>query len=228
MKTPHAAALIAAAVLALPATAKAADDAVGAWTIFTTTGAFDSSSKWRYWFDGQARYPDVGSGANQYVLRPAVGYQLDDRTSAWAGYARFRTRSASGNVVDEDRYWQQVNRVSSTDAGTLTLRARLEQRVVETGDDTGLVLRTMARFSWPLDGNLLSSAFVGIEPFFALRDTDWGSESGFAQNRVFAGLEWRLSNSLALQTSYMHQYLWRAGAEDRSNHLAVFNFRKRF
>ena len=54
-------------------TAVAAEDDLGIWTIVSTSDAFqlDSGpSRWLYTFDAQARYFDVGSGANQYLLRP--------------------------------------------------------------------------------------------------------------------------------------------------------------
>ena len=49
-----------------------------------------------------------------------------------------------------------------------------------------------------------------------------------AQNRVYAGIGWRVSDSLTVDTGYMNQYVWRRNAEDRSNHLLVFNFRTKF
>ncbi|MDH3364221.1 MAG: DUF2490 domain-containing protein [Gammaproteobacteria bacterium] len=62
----------------LSAPALAADDNNGLWTIFSTTDAFlsdDGANRWHYWFDAQACYFDLGSGINQYLVRPGIGYR---------------------------------------------------------------------------------------------------------------------------------------------------------
>ena len=38
--------------------------------------------------DAQAQYFDPGSGANQWLVRPGVGYEIREGVKAWAGYAR--------------------------------------------------------------------------------------------------------------------------------------------
>ncbi|MDH3276284.1 MAG: DUF2490 domain-containing protein [Gammaproteobacteria bacterium] len=65
----------------LSAPAVATDDNDRLWTIFSTTDAFrsdDGPSRWHYWFDAQARYFDLGSGINQYLVRPGIGYELGE------------------------------------------------------------------------------------------------------------------------------------------------------
>jgi hypothetical protein len=48
--------------------------------------AFFPYGRWRYWFDAQLRYFDIGSGINQYQLRPGIGYTISDNMVAHAGY----------------------------------------------------------------------------------------------------------------------------------------------
>ena len=84
----------------------------GTWTIFSTTGSFPGENgpgRWHYWFDAQARYFDPGSGANQWLVRPGIGYEIRDGVKAWAGYARIRSRGRTGLVANENRYWQQID-----------------------------------------------------------------------------------------------------------------------
>lgn len=64
---------------------------------------------------------------------------------------------------------------------------------------------------------------VAIEPFFALRETDWGGSSGLRQNRFSLGVAWKLSDKTTLETGYMNAFVWVDNGEDRMNHLAVFN-----
>lgn len=213
----------------LSSPALAADDNDGLWTIFSTTDAFrsdDGASRWHYWFDAQARYFDLGTGINQYLVRPGIGYKPGDNLSVWAGYARLRSRNRSGNVADENRYWQQLSWTAGRwNNGTLSMRARLEQRSLSTGDDLGLVVRLMTKYVRPFGADSSSYVTVSLEPFVDLRDTDWGGESGIGQNRLSIGVGWRISRSLVLEAGYMNQYIFADSGEDRVNHLGVLNFK---
>lgn len=210
-----------------PAHATDSDD--GFWTVVSSTDSFpsgDEVSRWQYWFDAQARYFDVGSGINQYLVRPAVGYKIGDNLSAWVGYARFRSRNRSGSVRDENRYWQQISWTAGKwKNGTVSLRARLEQRDLSTGDDLGLVLRTQAKYVRPIGSDGKRYLALGIEPFIDLRDTDWGGDSGLGQNRISIGIGWRFSDKLTLESGYMNQFIWVDNGENRMNHLGILNFK---
>jgi hypothetical protein len=216
-------------LLFVGAQANATQSEVGGWLIFSTGDAFSSESgpsRWQYSFDTQARYFDFGSGVNQYLLRPAVGHRFGETARAWFGYARFRTRNAAGNEATEDRFWQQLDwRAGQWNDGTLTMRARLEQRSVSVGDDVGLVFRFMTRYTRPLGNNGKTNLIVAIEPFVELRDTDWSGSSGLGQNRVSIGIGWKVNDSWTIETGYMNQYIWRDNADDLMNHLAIVNFR---
>ena len=170
------------------------------------------------------RYLDLGSDFNQYLIRPAIGRSLSNNTRAWIGYARLQTKTAGGSVVDENRYWQQLD----WRANGFMLRARFEQRDLDLGDDLGLVLRLMARYSKPLGTAERTSLILAIEPFINLRDTDWGAREGLTQNRTFLGLGFRVNDQLGIDSGYLNQYVWVNGAADRSNHIGVLNVRFRF
>ena len=203
-------------------TAMAADDDVGAWAVAATSGRFGEQGRLRYTVDTQARYFDIGSGINQWLLRPGIGTDLSATTSAWLGYARFRTRGRSGAVVDENRYWQDFRWNPALDnGGQLGLRFRLEQRDVSVSGDVGLVLRAMARYTFPARDGSAVRFFVGAEPFMDLNTTDWSGGTGLSQNRFFAGIDWPLGDNLRLETTYMQQYFRLDGRENLLNHLAV-------
>ena len=212
--------------------AHATENDPGIWTIFSSTGSFPDTnpdSRWHYWFDAQARYFDLGSGANQWLVRPGIGYEIGDGVKAWVGYARFRARNGSGRVADENRYWQQVDwRAGQWQGGRFAMRIRLEQRSIDTGDDVGVVLRFMTKYVRPFPGDGSKSLVIGVEPFFDLKDTDWGGESGLGQNRVFVGMSFRTCDRLTLETGYMNQYIWRDNASDRVNHLAILTIKANF
>lgn len=209
--------------------AHATENDPGIWTIFSTTDSFssdDTASRWQYWFDAQARYFDVGSGVNQWLVRPAVGFEIRDGMNVWGGYARFRSRNRAGRVANENRYWQQIDwQAGQWLDGRITMRVRLEQRSIDVGDDLGVVLRFMTKYVRPFAANSNRSLIVGLEPFVDLRGTDWGGDAGFGQNRTFLGIGWRLSDKLTLETGYMNQFIRVDSAEDRINHLAILNIK---
>lgn len=210
--------------------AHAVDNETGLWAIFSTTDSITAdgeTTRWRYWLDAQARYTNFGSGANQYLVRPGIGYTLNPRTSLWLGYARFRTRNEAGNVSDENRIWQQLSWVAGRwQGGTISTRVRLLQRSLSTGNDLGIVLRLQAKYARPM-GN--GRTFVAsVEPFFDLRDTDWGGSARLSQNRIFLGVGWQQTERLSFEVGYLNQFLFRDNGADRSNHLGTANFRAKF
>lgn len=215
--------------LATPISASATEDAPGTWVIFSMNDAFPTdggNSRWHYWFDAQARYFDLGSGINQWLARPGIGYAITDNVKGWLGYARFRSRNRAGNVSDENRYWQQVDWTAGTwSGGRVSMRVRLEQRSVSVGDDTGLVIRFMTKYVRPIGNDGNTSLILALEPFVDLRDTDWGGDAGLAQNRTVVSFGRRLSDRVSIEAGYMNQYIWVDNGENRSNHLAVLNFK---
>lgn len=215
--------------LAIPLTGSATQNDPGAWIIFSTTDAFQTDgqdSRWHYWFDAQARYFDFGSGINQSLVRPAIGYGITNNVKGWVGYARFRTRNRAGDVADENRFWQQIDWTAGRwNDSRISMRVRLEQRSISVGDDTGFVVRFMAKYVRRIGENGSTNLIIGVEPFVDLRDTDWGGESGLGQNRVFIGLGRNLSDRFSIEAGYMNQYLWRDSAENQINHLGVLYFK---
>ena len=215
--------------LVASAQVSATEDNNAAWTIFTTTNAFrsdDGASRWHYWFDAQARYFDLDSRTNQYLVRPGLGYEINDNLTAWGGYAHLRSRNRAGIGADENRYWQQLTWTAGRwNNGKITMRARLEQRSVSSGDDLGFVLRLNAKYVRPIGDDGKTSLILAVEPFVDLRDTDWGGESGLGQNRSYIGIGWRTATNVTIETGYMNQYIWRDSGENRSNHVAVINFK---
>ncbi len=210
----------------------ATDDNIGLWTVFTTTDALPSdngNSRWSYWFDGQVRFPDIGSGETQLLARPGIGYRPGKNLQIWAGYARLESENASGVSTFENRYWQQLN-WSAGEAlnGSFTLRARLMERNVSTGNDVGLVLRFRAQYSRPVGAQGNKNLIVSLEPFYNLNDTGWSGKSKLSQNRAVVGIGWKLNRKVTLVTAYMNQYVWRDNTEDSHSHVAIANFNVKF
>jgi hypothetical protein len=215
-----------------PAAVQSTEHDPGLWVVFSTTdriGTDGTTSRWRYWFDAQARFFDMGDGASQYVVRPGIGYDISDNMTVWAGYARFYVDTAAGSSATENRYWQQLTWTAARPKdATVSMRIRTEQRSVSTGKDTAFVLRYQVRYVRKLQKHNNLDLILAVEPFIDFRDTDWGGNSGLGQNRTFAGIGWKASDKISLETGYMNQYIWRDSAEELSNHLAVVSIKAKF
>ncbi len=218
-------------LLALAAAdALATEDNPGAWAVFSAAGPLGDArqSRWRYWFDGQQRLFDIGSGITQTMLRPAVSYQLPSGLSIWLGYAYVNTRRKSGERFEEHRPWQQLAWTALRDErNNLSMRLRLEQRDVETGDDLGWTLRYQLRYARTLtDTPWQLIAFV--EPFLSLNATDWGGSAGLRQNRIFLGAGYSFGAHTSVEFGYLNQYFLLDQSENLSNHLLSAHLKLRF
>ena len=184
------------------------------WTALFSNGPVSEDSRLLVWFDGHARYSDDVSRLGVSIIRPGVGYKVNDRISLWAGYAWVVSRADGRDNITDNRFWQQATfKVASGDWGTLTGRTRLEQRFLSSGDETGWRLRQFFRYTKPLSPRWTATAWN--ETFIALNDTDFGARAGYDQNRTFAGLRWRANDYFSLEGGYLFNDI-RAG--DQQNH----------
>ncbi len=180
----------------------------------------------RWWLDVQVRLLDDSDGYDQTLVRPGFGWAFSDELTAWLGYAFVNTDPSGGSSFDEHRIWQQLLWTPRFRELSLQSRTRLEQRWVDTGSDTGVRIRQFFKATWPFrPGGRLGLA--GYEElFFELNDTDAGQNAGFAQNRFWAGLFWRLSegSGVTLELGYLNQFIRNSGRpSDRMNHIVSLN-----
>ena len=223
------AALLAVTLLAGSATASAADDAPGIWLSGTLAGTMgDDDSRWLYSAEAHARYFDIGSGINQWLVRPAVGYALGKDVRAWVGYSRYRIRSRTSNVADENRYWQELDwKAGAIGHGSLSLRGRLEQRDISLSSEIQHVMRLRVKYARTMTSGTAPSLVLSAESFIDLNETDWAGSAGLAQYRLYGGVEWQLGSGSTLEVGYLHQHIELESQVDRVNHLAVLGFKVR-
>lgn len=167
----------------------------------------------------QPRWRGEGEHVDSLIIRPGVFYKLSPKSSIWAGYANVKNYPAGRSKFEEDRLWQQFLHNFDTIQGiNLQSRTRLEQRRLDSGNDTGHRLRQLIRVTKPLAGysNILLVAWD--ELFLLLNDTDWGARKGYDQNRLFFGASWAVKPNALLEIGYLNQYVNLRGA-DRMNHV---------
>lgn len=199
----------------------------GLWLAFFGQGDLTETDdgQFRWWFDGQSRLLDDTNGSHQTLLRPGVGYKLGETATIWAGYGWIHTTPVAGDDFEENRIWQQLTWSTSQEPVTFAFRSRLEQRFVETGDDTGWRFRQLLRAQYDLTGCPQLSLVAWDEFFVHLNDTDWGAHTGFDQNRAFAGLGWRPEPDSPWWTEigYLNQFIRVPGGADRCHHILSLN-----
>ena len=211
-------AVLAASVVSAPALA----DDTQLWNAIALAGPVKDDSRLLLWFDGHARFRDDASDLGVTIIRPAVGWQITDNVAGWAGYARVVSRRENAPDLKEHRIWQQATfGMGTLFGGSLSGRTRLEQRLVNLGDDTGWRFRQFVRYSRPFE-NPDYSAIIWNELFVGFNDTDWGARSGYDQNRTFIGAGWQASKSFRLEGGYMFNHINRDGAPNASNHVVSF------
>jgi hypothetical protein len=224
-------ALLAAAavsLLAFPPAARADDSDHSAWFNITANGPLRDGGRLLGWAEVQGRFGEDVSRLSQSIIRPGLGWQATQTLQLYGGYARV-TNHNEGPDVGEDRVWQQLSWSGAQFAGgVISTRTRLEQRWVETGDDTGWRLRQFLKFNRPFRKGGDASLVLSSETFLAFNDTDWGARAGFDQMRNFAGVGFSVAPKARFEVGYMNQYLNRPGPNDRMNHIASTNLFVRF
>lgn len=180
---------------------------------------FSVGNRWLVFTEAQARRTDGAERLSQIILRPAVGYQVSDTVSVYAGYAWVRTEPKGRVANTEHRAYQQLSLRLTGGPGKVTVasRTRLEQRFIVGRSDMGWRMRNLVRLDVPLGKGY--SAIVSGEPFVNLDTTTWGQRAGFDQMRGFVGIGVPLARGIALEAGYAGQYVNRTGIPDRMNHI---------
>ncbi len=180
--------------------------------------------------------------AFEFWLNPSVGTSLDDDTSVELSTSQ-RFRSASDGRVDtyffrlwlkqkvadnvtlagavehrendggrnEFRALQQI----STSHGVLKTRFRIEQRFSENrGGRIGLRARPRLGLEFPLSEDGRWSAGTSAELFWTLRSTSIGGDTGITGLRTQVGVDYEVSDNLALGLTFIRQQGFEENAPD--------------
>jgi hypothetical protein len=162
--------------------------------------------KGRIWLEGQSRFDDDWKHWYQGMVRAAVGYSLSDRATIWAGYTWLPTQNVGKDYISQQDVWPAFRYVLPTDIGTFTFRTMVESNFLQ-GNDVRFRPRQMLRFMHPFDFEPRLSLIAWDEFFIRVNSTKSGGQSGFDQNRVFAGLGWNFNQSFRAEAGYLNQYL---------------------
>jgi hypothetical protein len=207
----------------------ASPDDTGGWLALFARGDINHDAlpnKYRWWFDGHMRFFDDTDGFGQSIIRPGLGYALNDHAAVWAGYGWILSSPVHGSDFDEHRVWQQFTWSQRLEPVTLGLRSRLEQRFLETGSDTGWRFRQMLSWRHEMRSDPRYTLVLWNEVFIHLNDTNWGAVNGFDQNRLFMGFGRRPDpdSRSRVEIGYLYQRVDRSSGFNLNNHLLSINF----
>jgi hypothetical protein len=208
----------AGAVLTQTAQAEMLVDDWGSWVQLVGEGSLKfidpSWEKGRIWLEGQSRWDDDWNHWYQGLLRAAVGYSLTNNLTVWAGYTYLPTQNVGRPSVQQQDVWPGIRYVLPTDAGTFTYRMLFEANFLPGNHgDVRFRPRQMFRFSHPLSFEPRLSFVLWDEVFIRVNSTPSGGQSGFDQNRAFAGFGWSFTPNVRTELGYLNQYI------DNANHV---------
>jgi hypothetical protein len=162
-----------------------------------------------YSVEGHFRLNKNGEKFHQMILRPMLGYQLENNTTVWMGYAWIGSDYHEFDFVNEHRLFQLVTKSGKIgDTPILYLVGpRLEQRMLEDNDEMNLRFRQLIKLSLPVAKFEKSQLnfFVQDEYFYRLNETPWAGEQGYDQNRFFTGIDFiqNKRNNVTISAGYM-------------------------
>ena len=197
------------------------EENLGSWWMYFGTHKF--SEKYSLHYETQLRNYEIVSNFNQLLPRVGLNYHIDKKTSITAGYAWIPTQTSlgegfDGDLVTENRIWQQF--ILKNKVGNINFRHRyrLEQRWIKLGEETKYKNRAryMLSLRLPISKNEDSPLFISLydEIFLNISDTP------FDQNRLFAALGYQINKQMNFQLGYLRH---RSGGLDLNRiQLAVF------
>ncbi|MDX1518570.1 MAG: DUF2490 domain-containing protein [Gammaproteobacteria bacterium] len=194
----------------------AAEDEAGLWVTGSVSTAL--AEHWRAALDIQPRFIDGVDTLERVVLRPSISRRINDRLALTLGYDAHLIESPEGRV--EQRLWQQAMITGSSGVLKTHLRIRIEERFIEDVDSAAVRGRFRAGVKWPTGFSFFPHAILRNEIFFNLNAPDRGPDTGFDQNRFFAGFARQLAENLDGELGYQMQYIDRNGREDLAVHQA--------
>jgi len=116
------------------------------------------------------------------------------------------TQSIGKSFISEQDVWPAFRYVLPTTFGIVSFRTMIESNFIK-GKDVRFRPRQMLRIMHPLAFEPRLSLISWDEFFIRVNSTKYGGQSGFDQNRVFAGLGWSFNKNFRAETGYMNQYV---------------------
>lgn len=206
--------------VAEPATAQTVTDERVWWNL-TAQERAGTPSPWRWYFELQGRMRNGVDALDQLLVRPAVGRDLTARSSLWLGYGYTPSYPEVGDVLTENRVWQQYLWAGPGLGSVLQWRSRLEERWIEDNDRMAWRFRQFWRLTRQLSSHAGGTTFVAWDELFVHLNDTARTSAGFDQNRAFAGVGFGAGRHARIEVGYLNQAIRPASGPDRENHILL-------
>lgn len=192
------------------------------------------SEHWRGFLELQPRVGDDASNLTSMMLRPAIGWAVNNKATFWVGYLM----SADSVTLDSDSYrienrafqgfsWKDT---ANNKQFIWEVRNRLEERFLPHNADPSIRWRTRLRVEQLLPESPWS-IIASEELFINLNDNQNNAQlqAGAQQNRLYLGMGYRFAPEVQVETGYLYQHVWRnQPAVDQGNHVWMSNLNLNF
>ncbi|NOT12515.1 MAG: DUF2490 domain-containing protein [Methylococcaceae bacterium] len=184
----------------------------------------------RGFFELQPRIGDNASNLTSMMVRPALGWAINDRATLWVGYLM----SADSVTPDSDTYrfenrafqgftWKDT---ANKKQFIWEVRNRLEERFLPRNSDPSIRWRTRFRVEQLIPDRSSWSVIASDEIFVTLNDNsnDAQLQAGAQQNRLYVGVGYRFTSEVQVETGYLYQHVWKnRPTPDQNNNIWVTN-----
>ena len=196
--------IIACLIVPITLLSQTKEDKLGSWWMFF--GTHHLNGKYSIHYETQLRHYEIGANFFQLLPRVGLNYKIDDNSMVTAGYAWIPTQPVlgegfEGDLVTENRIWQQFILRNKIKNINFRHRYRLEQRWVKQNNFTDYKnrVRYMLSAKVPLSKNENSPLFLFIydEVFLHIDDNP------FNQNRLYAALGYTVNKNMNIQAGYL-------------------------
>ena len=149
-----------------------------------------------------------------------LGYKLNDKVTAWAGYVHNPQYNDGDFTAMERRAREQLtfDNIAQLGNASLSARMRLEQRWRDGTDGTGWRMRPYVKVAVPLGGKTAPTLNLTSETFLNLNTTSFQSQDGLDRMRTAAALSFPVSKTLKLEAGYLNQHRFVRNGPDNDDH----------
>ena len=196
--------IIACVILPMTFLSQTKEDKLGCWWMYF--GTHHLNEKYSIHYETQLRHYELGTNFFQLLPRVGLNYKIDENSMVTAGYAWIPTQpnldeGFDGDLVTENRIWQQFILRNKINNIKFRHRYRLEQRWVKQNDITSYKNRAryMLSAKVPLSKDESSPLFLFIYDEIFLHIDD----NPFNQNRLYGALGYTVNKNMNIQAGYL-------------------------
>lgn len=189
----------------------------------------------RGFLEFQPRVGDNASNLTTAIVRPALGWALNEKATLWVGYLM----QADSVTPDSDTYrienraWQGFSWRDTVINKQFIweVRNRLEERFLPGNSDPSIRWRTRLRVEQLIPAWSPWSVIASEEIFVTLNDNSNNAQlqAGAQQNRLYVGVGYRFAPEVQVETGYLYQHVWKnPPTADQNNNVWMTNLNLNF